>query len=445
MKTKSRSKAKPETVSVGNVTVKIYRRARVINSKKYQTFEVSDYTTGVRRLRSFADHGDARDEALRIARQVATGETTAATMRNSEAASFGRAVELLRPTGVSLELAAAHFAEAFKILGGDTLIEAAKFFRRHRADQVVRKPIADAVVDLIAVMEAKNKSRRYVGDLKTRLSRFAEHFGAHPSVIKEPGRKDEAGNDTRNRGVDISSITTADVQHWLDGLKAGPQTTKNFRQVLNRLFSFAESRGFIFKGGNPVEDTETISANGGDIVEIYSPDEVAALLKAASADFLPVVAIGAFAGLRAAEVERIEWSDVDLSSGFITVAADKAKTKSRRIVPISPNLSQWLAPYAKRTGKVQKLTTAFLREARAACVKASGVAWKQNALRHSYASYRLAQVQNAAQVALEMGNSADVIFKHYRELVRPADAVKWFSISPETPGNVVAMATDAVA
>ncbi len=39
-------------------------------------------------------------------------------------------------------------------------------------------------------------------------------------------------------------------------------------------------------------------------------------------------------------------------------------------------------------------------------------------------------MQNVAQVALEAGNSPQMIFRHYRELVRPADAVKWFSIGP---------------
>ena len=66
--------------------------------------------------------------------------------------------------------------------------------------------------------------------------------------------------------------------------------------------------------------------------------------------------------------------------------------------------------------------------------------WKPNGLRHSFASYRLADVQNAAQVALEMGNSASVVFRHYRELVKPADAVKWFNVRPETPANVTSLA-----
>jgi hypothetical protein len=36
-----------------------------------------------------------------------------------------------------------------------------------------------------------------------------------------------------------------------------------------------------------------------------------------------------------------------------------------------------------------------------------------------------------AQVALEAGNSPQMIFRHYRELVRPADAEKWFGITLE--------------
>ena len=57
-------------------------------------------------------------------------------------------------------------------------------------------------------------------------------------------------------------------------------------------------------------------------------------------------------------------------------------------------------------------------------------AWKHNALRHSFISYRVADIQNVAQVALEAGNSPQMIFKHYRELVRPAEAKAWFAISP---------------
>ncbi len=141
MKRKRRSK--PGTVSVGNVVVRIYRRKRrTVLGETRTIFEVADYTSGVRRLRGFNDATKAEREAEKIARQLATGETTAATMRNSEAASYGRAIELLRPTGASLEGAADAYAKAFSILGGDGIIEAAKFYALHRADQIERLTVA---------------------------------------------------------------------------------------------------------------------------------------------------------------------------------------------------------------------------------------------------------------------------------------------------------------
>ena len=42
--------------------------------------------------------------------------------------------------------------------------------------------------------------------------------------------------------------------------------------------------------------------------------------------------------------------------------------------------------------------------------------------------------EGAAQVALEAGNSPQMIFRHYRELVRPADAEKWFAVTAESVG-----------
>jgi hypothetical protein len=58
-------------------------------------------------------------------------------------------------------------------------------------------------------------------------------------------------------------------------------------------------------------------------------------------------------------------------------------------------------------------------------------AWKHNALRHSFISYRVAKIKNVNEVAMEAGNSPDLIFKHYRELVTEKEADAWFGVSPE--------------
>jgi len=166
------------------------------------------------------------------------------------------------------------------------------------------------------------------------------------------------------------------------------------------------------------------------------------------------VAIGAFAGLRSAEIERLEWQDVRLAEKLIVIGKDKAKTASRRIVPISDNLALWLTPYAEKTGKVWPGTSIgyYKAEQKTAAdteIKANKdedikpqkpVKWKANGLRHSAASYLFAACNDAGRVAGYLGNSAAVIHRHYRELVKPSDAVKWFSVVPEQAANVLPMA-----
>jgi hypothetical protein len=43
----------------------------------------------------------------------------------------------------------------------------------------------------------------------------------------------------------------------------------------------------------------------------------------------------------------------------------------------------------------------------------------------------VAKVKNVNEVAMEAGNSPDMIFKHYRELVTEKDADGWFGVTPE--------------
>ena len=174
-------------------------------------------------------------------------------------------------------------------------------------------------------------------------------------------------------------------------------------------------------------------------IDIFTPEEMARVLEQTEPALIPFMTIGAFAGLRHAEIARLDWSQVRLEDGFIEVKASNAKTASRRLVPISENLKQWLASHKQLQGKVcpyASMSKQLLWIAEAVHERwqkerpPGGFAWKHNALRHSFISYRVAQTQNVAQVALEAGNSPRMVFSNYRELVRPADAMRWFSIAP---------------
>src|SRR5262249_42900057 len=149
-----------------------------------------------------------------------------------------------------------------------------------------------------------------------------------------------------------------------------------------------------------------------------------------------VLAIGGFAGLRSKEVERVDWSEVQLARGFIELKRSVTKTAQRRLVPIAPNLTQWLKPYAQESGHVWMYSSGHLTKAKGQTAADAGIIWRHNALRHSFASYRLAQLQNASQVSLETGHSVKVLFTNYRELVTPEEAKAWFAITPEELGTV---------
>jgi integrase len=122
----------------------------------------------------------------------------------------------------------------------------------------------------------------------------------------------------------------------------------------------------------------------------------------------------------------------------VEVKAAHSKTASRRFVPIRPALKEWLAPYQGRTGKVapKMLRKHLERDRRRANIER----WPSNALRHSFASYHAAQFQDAGMLALELGHrDQKLIFAHYRELVRPADAHKFWNLRPEKAQSITAI------
>jgi len=271
-------------------------------------------------------------------------------------------------------------------------------------------------VELLNAKLADGASKDHLADLKARLNRFAQTFGEQ----------------------NAATVTTAQIDDWLRALNLSPQSRNNYRTVINNLCNFAVSRGYAT--ANPAARTSKAKVVRG-APEILTCTQTVALLNACESDTLPFVAISLFAGLRAAEMERLDWAEVDLAGGHIEVKSAKSKTGSRRLIPISENLAAWIRPLACRAGAVAPL--ALRDRLDAAKERAGFTKWPANAMRHSYASYRLADCHDAARVSLEMGNSPQMIFQHYRELVRPADAKRYWQINPSAEGakKIVRMAS----
>ena len=294
---------------------------------------------------------------------------------------------------------------------GKTLRDAAKFYVAHLKAVTGSRKVRDIVADLLAARASDGMSPRYLGDLRARLGRFVDSFGEEM----------------------IAALSASQIDEWLRGRRVGAVTRNTFRRRLAVLFSFAKRRGYVSE--NPIADVERAKERETEI-EILSVGDVARLLECASPEMLPFWAIGAFAGLRRAEIERLTWSEVDFDADVIEVKALKAKTATRRLVTVQPNLRKWLVPYRTHAGPVCPVN--LQRKINDDRERAGLLTeWPQNALRHSFGSYHLARFNDAAKLALEMGNSPATIFRHYRQLVKPKDAERYWNVAPAAAGKKV--------
>lgn len=386
--------------------VKMYKTT----SHGYDQFTVAHYVAGKRQLKQFSDFSEAEQFARTCVGKINAGEILGLKLTNEEAADYANAVTALKPTGKKLSVAAMEYLESWKILKGRSLLPAVEFYVRHFPRDVVPVTVKTTVEQFLESKGKDGLSDLYLKDLRLRLgklSEFSNHFG-----------------DTY-----IQNITQTELDDWLRELKVSGRTRNNLRNSIVTLFHYAKSRGFLPRERLTEADGLARAKETKGEIGIFKVEEMSKLLTACDADLLPFVAIGGFAGLRHFEILRLQWHEVRLDEKHILVAANKAKTASRRIVPIHPNLAQWLAPYKKSKGSVCPF--AFMHRPLEDLCETADIKWTKNGLRHSYGSYRLAQTKNAAEVSLEMGNSPRTVFVHYRELVTPKQAEAWFSITPK--------------
>ena len=314
-------------------------------------------------------------------------------------------------------------AEALQPFGA-AIRDAVKFYIPYLQAMKRSCTAAQLVDEFLKVKEADGASERYLGDLRSRLNQFSEIFD----------------------GKAIAEITSTEIDDWLrslsdkeTGKRLSPITRNNFRRVLIVALNFARDRGYCID--NPAAKTAKAKVVEG-IVGILTVDETVHLLENAPANVVPYIAIAAFAGLRRAELERLDWNEVDLESKLIEVTAKNAKSARRRLVRIQPNLAKWLQPNRRSSGSV---TPPDYPELLVSGRKAAKIEdWPQNALRHGFASYHLAKFNDAAALALELGHTnSHLVFQHYRQLVKPKEAERYWKIAPAGAGKKVVQFTVA--
>jgi len=405
------------TVREGSVTVPIYSSS----TRTSDTFVVAWYEGSVRKRRSFAELPGALAFAQKRAKELAKLGTATLALSGEDLLVYRRAKELADAYGVPIDVLVAEHIEVRKILGEIPPQLAAREYLLLRPAAVSSPPVSTVIQEFLSAKRAAGRSSRHLDDLVYRLGRFQADFK-----------------------VPMAGIRVADVEKWLAGLDANAlkrkrkkhsesnipkkpltgRTRSNYLTAITNLIRFAERRGYLAKGLIDLSVIERTREEGE--VAIFTPAELKAILAQARPELVPFLAVCAFAGLRHAEASRLDWSEV--SDTHIDIKAAKAKTRGRRLVPVLPPLMSWLAPYRQSSGPICSFTK--IENQIAALAQQAGVKWKRNGLRHSFGTYRMALVKNEAQVALEMGNTPQMVFGHYRAIATEERAGAWFEIFP---------------
>lgn len=277
-----------------------------------------------------------------------------------------------------------------------------------REKAAVTATVQDLIDARISHAQRKGSAKRHIADLESRLNRFARSFGK----------------------CNAANVTSSDIEQWIHKTTSNAVTFGNFMRAINSVFALALKQGAV--RDNPVSRIEAPKVVR-SAPKVLKPAELHALLTAASQRLRPLLVLQAFAGVRRAEAERLTWAHIHLDTNepCVELPSEITKTNRRRSVSLPVNAVAWLQTLPRDQVGPLGLSASAYRDDLTQAAKSASITWDENLLRHSFGSYRLAQIKNAAQVAEEMGNSPQVVRTHYQNLVRPEAVTDYWNITPE--------------
>lgn len=202
----------------------------------------------------------------------------------------------------------------------------------------------------------------------------------------------------------VQGICRADCAAWLQ-LIASPRQQHKLRVILHGIFEYCVRQEWCFC--NPVA-----ALPAPELVEQeISPldwESLRRLLKVARRAehraCMPPLGLMLWAGVRPAEVTRLQWSALDWDESVISLQPRHSKTGGKRHVQLHAVLKAWLREYGVQQGCI--CPPNWPRRWRRLRDAAGLHPWKQDVLRHTFASYHTKYFHDFARLQEDMGHGS---------------------------------------
>ncbi len=363
-----------------------------------------------------------------------------------------------REAQITYAMTAAQLKDAERavlLLNKGTLCDAVEYYNDNYTPVADNKTVAEVYPLLLkAKAHLRPKSlRQYDCDLKC----FVDD---HPNII-------------------MSRVSSAVLKRFLTNpapIPGHPQVDRPWSiarqeyllKVLAAFFSWAADEGYC--GTNPASKVKLASVIKDQLDPAVLPlDDLQVLLDVAwdyyGGIYAAYVVLATWAAIRPEEVRRLAPERINLEEGYVRIQGNGAKTRARRVVSLAPNIIAMLRDLkargllTKESLNIDPIAWSYIRTLaglkaadsnakwlylppeerlkhrdvplRAPCAYEDLKEWVKDVLRHTGISHHLAWFQNEGATATWAGNSPTIIHKHYKGLVTPAEARRFWTMLPK--------------
>ena len=300
------------------------------------------------------------------------------------------------------------------------------------------KPYSVSLNEVVQDWVARRKAREKTVTFAVGFDQYLKHL----AVKKKNGRpiSEEYRRQTKyclNRFPSLHDVPLTEIDDGMvaTGAKDMTPAMKNaFLRILNAFFAWCGKapRGWL-KSNPATKDKIERESLGKKEVEIYQPDEVKRILAVAPDNLLPLYLFGFFGGIRPWELPRMDWSHLNLEEKHIVLPALETKGGKRRVITVEATLASWLTWYFSKCGIQQGpvVNPINLRKRLKAVRTAAKVKNIQDGLRHSYASYWLAEFKDEHKLRENLGHkSASELWDHYHKQTTEKEAKDFWAVLP---------------